>query len=41
MFPEPAARGVAEYAYTASHLAERPEQTLVAYADGSAPSDGA
>ncbi|MBD0419393.1 helix-turn-helix domain-containing protein [Streptomyces sp. TRM S81-3] len=33
-------RGTVDYAYTAFHLAEQPEQTLVVYVDSSQPSDG-
>lgn len=33
-------RGAVDYAYTAFHLAEQPEQTLVVYADSSEPPDG-
>ncbi|WP_018547060.1 helix-turn-helix transcriptional regulator [Streptomyces sp. LaPpAH-108] len=34
-------RGAVEYAYTAFHLAEQPEQTLVVYADSGEPPTGA
>ncbi|ADI07416.1 hypothetical protein SBI_04295 [Streptomyces bingchenggensis BCW-1] len=30
---------MAEYVYTASHLAEQPEQTLVSYFDSTEPAD--
>jgi hypothetical protein len=33
-------RGAIDYAYTAFHLAEQPEQTLVIYVDSSEPPDG-
>jgi hypothetical protein len=33
----PPGRGVMEFAYTAFHLAEQPEQTLVIYSDGREP----
>ncbi|RXS73130.1 XRE family transcriptional regulator [Streptomyces sp. TM32] len=35
------ARGPVEYAYTAFHLAEQPDQTLVVYVDSSAPTTAA